>query len=88
MGDQIFYSEIILLVIEGYMEFVVSFYLQVTSEQAEWYWFSAILGILLFILFPGLIIWVARKGKDILLSQIFKTKWGALYFELKVDDPG
>lgn len=63
--DQVFYGEIIVLIIEGYLEFVIAFFLQVYSDQmSEWYyWLSVLVGFILYGLIPALIVWVSRNPK-------------------------
>jgi hypothetical protein len=55
------FSELNFIMIEGYIDIVMSVFLQITSDQHQWYWVSILLGFICFILFSALIIWVSRQ---------------------------
>ena len=79
--EQLFFSELIVMVIEGYLDFVISFFLQVYSDQQDqwFYWLSILVGFFLYLLIPIFVIWVARKPQEVLESDGFKQRYGAMY---------
>ena len=80
LKGQLFYTELILLFTEGYLEFTIVFFLYfivgedrtiVSSLQA------AMIGAIVFIFLPASAFWTARYPED---SESFKKRW-SIYFE-------
>jgi hypothetical protein len=89
LKNNLFFKEILILILEGYIEFLIAHYLNmhllikntVGDLFAILFTFSTMF--LCYIFVPGAIIYVIIKDVEVLNEINFKKRWGALYEETK-----
>jgi hypothetical protein len=89
LNNGIFFQEIIKLILEGYIEFLIAHYLNmhllISSTVGDFFTiiFSFSTMFLCYIFVPGAIIYVIIEDVEVLNELDFKKRWGALYDEAK-----
>ena len=85
---QMFFSELIFLFVEGYMEFLISgslaiFAPEISIDKTNYAVSTAYTCLAVaVIIIPGLYIWVLLKPIDKLQEEDFKIRWGSLFMDI------
>lgn len=85
MIKQLFYLEILVILLEGYLEFVIAFFLQINSDESQYYWISIIIGAVIFFLLPILILYIATRKKECLEHEHIKDRFEVFYVQFDTD---
>ena len=85
---QLFFSELFLVFIEGYIDFLIAGGLFLRNQSfglvmMNWTAFF-IIATMTVLLIPGFILWLAKQSTSKFEEEDFKDKWKALFEDLKV----
>ena len=90
MKNQLFFSHILMILLEGYMEYVISFRLvlempEKSVDNTELTFYINILSMIIsMFLMPGIFIWLLFKSEfELRKRKTFRRKWQSLYEDLR-----
>ncbi len=89
MKDQLFYNEVLLIFVEGFIDFVIVILLFVTSHQDNpmaSQLVAGVFGVMVFILIPGALVWMSQLPSSQFKDEAFEKKWSALFEDVKTDN--
>ena len=94
MYKKLFFGEILLIIVEGYLDFTLSYFIYIKFDPfkhdvlAEKNDFSEscmyIIIVLIFMITPATMLYVISQKKPVLESEDFMNRFGSLYSELKI----
>mmetsp|Transcript_6152 Transcript_6152/g.9892 ORF Transcript_6152/g.9892 Transcript_6152/m.9892 type:complete len:366 (+) Transcript_6152:3401-4498(+) len=86
LHNQLFFQEILMILIEGYLEFSIVIFMHITRPDEPGTGAGLTVGLLsvlaLFIL-PGALTWVVRQERGRFEEEDFRVRWEALFQDLK-----
>jgi hypothetical protein len=88
MYKTLFYMEILIILIEGYLELIIATFLQIQSNIVKYYWISFFISIVIFVIMPMIIFYIITRKQECLEHAHIKDKFGAFYAQFKTDNRG
>jgi hypothetical protein len=90
MESSLFFTGILVMSIEGYMEFYITGYIQVTNPvfttfgESHAVYLGWFLLVIAFVFLPGSLIWTLVQKKETLEKPEFESRWGPCYAEISL----
>lgn len=83
LKDELFFSDILSIVMAGYINFTVSFVLFFKSPERDNEWLTWVMGFICYVLVPGLIFYIGSRDDQTLCNPEFKQRFKVLYSGLR-----
>mmetsp|Transcript_10107 Transcript_10107/g.15435 ORF Transcript_10107/g.15435 Transcript_10107/m.15435 type:complete len:203 (-) Transcript_10107:119-727(-) len=91
LEKQLFFSEILMIFVEGYLDFCLAAFLFLSWDFASgtlnWIAFFFI-AVLAFVFLPGLLIWTSKQPESLFEEEEFRSHWGVLYEDIRTQELG
>ena len=90
LSQKLFYGEILIILIEGFLDFTIAFFLygfyDPINEKGLSYFVCVVIFFMVFVVLPGTILQVIFEDKETLQSSAYKNMYGTLYEELRIKE--
>lgn len=90
LEKRLFYGEILLILIEGFLDFTIAFFIYVFYDPEKnfelSYMVCLITFFMAFMILPAVLIQLISKNESTLKKEEFKQEYGSLYEELRIKE--